>query len=285
MNLNDYNTSCQPNWCPGCGNFGTWTAWKQAAASQNWDNSNTALVAGIGCHGHLVNFTNINSIEGLHGRPLPVATGVKLANNKLNVFVFTGDGDCLAEGGNHFMNTCRRNHDLTIILHDNAIYGLTTGQTSPRTPMGFKSKSTPLGNIDMPLNPLEVAIAAGATFVARVFCMDIPKLTEIIIAANNHKGVALIDVLQPCPSFNPEYTAQYLKENTYYVDDSYDPSNKLGAIEKAMAWGDKQIACGILYQDKKQKSYEELIPFIQDQAVVSLPLQTRDVSSLFNKLT
>lgn len=284
MNLNDYNTSCQPNWCPGCGNFGTWTAWKQAATKEGWDSNNSVLVAGIGCHGHLVNFTNVNSIEGLHGRPLPVATGVKLVNNKLNVFVFTGDGDCLAEGGNHFLHSCRRNHDLTIILHDNAIYGLTTGQSSPRTPMGFKSKSTPLGNIDVPLNPVEVAIAAGATFVARVFCMDIPKLTEIMIQANAHKGIALIDVLQPCPSFTPELTPQWYKDNCYYVDEKYDPSNKLTAMEKAMKWGEKQIACGILYQDKKQKSYEELIPWIVEKTITDTDPNPRDVSELFNKL-
>lgn len=284
MNLNDYNTSCQPNWCPGCGNFGTWTAWKQAATKEGWDSNNSVLVAGIGCHGHLVNFTNVNSVEGLHGRAIPVATGVKLANNKLNVFVFTGDGDCLAEGGNHFMHACRRNHDITIILHDNAIYGLTTGQTSPRTQMGFKSKSTPLGNIDSPLNPVEVAIAAGATFVARVFCMDIPKLTEIMIQANAHKGIALIDVLQPCPSFTPELTPQWYKDNCYYVDEKYDPSNKLTAMEKAMSWGEKQIACGILYQDKKQKSYEELIPWIVEKTITDTDPNPRDVSGLFNKL-
>ncbi len=284
MNLQDLTTPCQPNWCPGCGNFGTWTAFKQAAVKENWDNSNTAIVAGIGCHGHLVNFTKMTSIEGLHGRPIPVATGIKLSNNKLNVFVFTGDGDCLAEGGNHFMHTCRRNHDLTIVLHDNAIYGLTTGQSSPRTPLGFKSKSTPLGNIDVPLNPLEVAIAAGATFVARAFCMDIPQLTEIMIAANNHKGIAVIDILQPCPSFTPELTPQWYKDNCYYVDQSYDKTNKLEALEKAMVWGEKQIACGILYENPKQKSYEELIPWINEKAIVDTAPTKRDVSALFSKL-
>jgi 2-oxoglutarate ferredoxin oxidoreductase subunit beta len=121
------------------------------------------LTAGIGCHGHMINYVKITSVEGLHGRALPMATGIKMANNKLNVFVFTGDGDSLAEGGNHFVNACRRNHDITVILHDNAIYGLTTGQTSPRSPHGFKSKSTPFGNIDEPISPVTLAIASGAT--------------------------------------------------------------------------------------------------------------------------
>jgi 2-oxoglutarate ferredoxin oxidoreductase subunit beta len=136
------------NWCPGCGNFGIWTAFKEAAAQEKWNNANTAIVAGIGCHGHINNFIELSSFEGLHGRAIPVATGIKLVNHRLNVVVFTGDGDCLAEGGNHFMHAARRNHDLTVILHDNAIYGLTTGQTSPRSPHGYKSKSTPTGNVD-----------------------------------------------------------------------------------------------------------------------------------------
>src|SRR3972149_490933 len=132
--MQDLKTQCFPNWCPGCGNLAIWSAFKNAAVANTWDNANTALVAGIGCHGHMVNFVKITSFEGLHGRALPVATGVKLANHDLNVFVFTGDGDCLGEGGNHFIHACRRNHDLTVIIHDNSLYSLTTGQTSPTTP-------------------------------------------------------------------------------------------------------------------------------------------------------
>ena len=143
-------------WCSGCGDFGIWSAFMAAAAQAKWNNTNTALVAGIGCHGHIVNFLELTSFEGLHGRAIPVAAGIKLVNHKLNVFVFTGDGDALAEGGNHLIHAARRNQDLTVIIHDNAIYGLTTGQTSPRSPLGFKSKSTPFGNIEEPLQPLRL---------------------------------------------------------------------------------------------------------------------------------
>jgi 2-oxoglutarate ferredoxin oxidoreductase subunit beta len=141
-------TNNTPTWCPGCGDFGIWTAFQNAASMANWNNTNTVLVAGIGCHGHIVNFMDITSFEGLHGRAIPVASGIKMANHNLNVFVFTGDGDSLSEGGNHFSHAARRNQNLTVIIHDNAIYGLTTGQTSPRSPIGFQSKSTPNGNIN-----------------------------------------------------------------------------------------------------------------------------------------
>jgi len=159
MSLNvNLDTPNKCNWCPGCGNFGIWAAFKMAAEKASWDTTNTAITAGIGCHGHIVNFVRVNSFEALHGRSIPVACGIKMSNNRLNVFAFTGDGDCLAEGGNHFIHAARRNQDITVILHDNAIYGLTTGQTSPRSPQGYKSKSTPQGVTDQPIHPLQLAI-------------------------------------------------------------------------------------------------------------------------------
>src|ERR1035437_4745456 len=190
--LADLSTGCNPTWCPGCGDIAIWAAFKNACVARGWDDTNTTLTAGIGCHGHMINYVKITSVEGLHGRALPMATGIKMANSKLNVFVFTGDGDSLAEGGNHFVNTCRRNHDITVILHDNAVYGLTTGQTSPRSPHGYKSKSTPFGNIDEPISPVTLAIASGATFVAREYASHIPQLAELFAKANAHKGTAII---------------------------------------------------------------------------------------------
>lgn len=283
MNLQDYNTPIKPTWCPGCGNFGTWTAFKMAAAKEGWDSSNTALIADVGCHGHIANYTNINALVGLHGRAVPAATGIKLANNKLNVFTFIGDGGCLAEGGNHFIHACRRNHDMVIIIHDNAIYGLTTGQTSPRSPHGFISKSTPEGNIDMPLNPMAIAIASGATFVARGLFSDIAQLTQLFIDANNHKGIAIVDVLQACPSFNKEYTPEYFKQNTYYLPKDYKVYNKERAFTKALEWGEKQIPLGIFYEDNKQLSYEAQIPFIQTHSVSENKPVKRDVSELYKR--
>lgn len=265
--LRDLQTPYNPNWCPGCGNMALWAAFKNAVIKEDWDNTNTVMVAGIGCHGHICNFTRLTAVEGLHGRPIPVATGIKLANHRLNVFVFTGDGDCLGEGGNHFIHACRRNHDLTIIMHDNGLYALTTGQTSPASPHGFVSKSTPQGNPDNPLWPLPLAISAGATFVARAYAGDIKHLTEIIIEANNHKGLSYVDVMQPCVTFNKLNTHQFFQENTYYLDDSHDKNNREKAFSKSLEWGEKKIPLGVFYE-VDLPSYESQIPQLKDKPLV-----------------
>ncbi len=280
-NLQDLITPCSPTWCPGCGDFGIWGAFKNAAVKQGWDNTNTCLVAGIGCHGHIVNYTKITSVEGLHGRPIPVATGIKIANHRLNVFVFTGDGDSLAEGGNHFIHACRRNHNITVILHDNAAYGLTVGQTSPTSPLGFKTKSTPGGNLDYPINPLALAIAAGATFVARGYTGDIPNLTELIIKANEHQGISIIDVLQPCQTFNKEYSHQFFQENCYELDEKYNPADKVEAFKKSLEWGLKQIPLGIFYKENKL-SYESELPQLKEKPLIKNSVD-RDLEELFEK--
>lgn len=282
MKLEELMTPCNPTWCPGCGNFGLWAAFKNAAVQQNWDNSNSIMVAGIGCHGHIINFVKLTAFEGLHGRAIPVATGIKLANHKLNTFVFTGDGDCLGEGGNHFIHACRRNHDLTILLHDNALYSLTTGQASPETPHGIKTKSTPQGNPDEPFSVLSLAIASGATFVARGFTGDMPKLTELIIKANEHKGLSVIDILQPCITFNKTYTNSFFRENTYELPCDYDLKNRLKAYEKSLEWEPKQIPLGILYKTE-EPSYESQIKQIAEKPLVENPVEKRNIEDLFKK--
>ena len=277
--LSDLTTPCSPNWCPGCGDFAIWAALKNAIVKQGWDNSNSVLVAGIGCHGHIVNFIKLTSFEGLHGRAIPVATGIKLANHKLNVFVSTGDGDCLSEGGNHFVHACRRNNDLTVLLHDNAVYGLTTGQTSPTSPHGFKSKSTPFGNLDEPISPVTLAIAAGATFVARGYASDIPKLTELIIKANEHKGMSVVDILQPCVTFNKEYTHEFFQKNIYYLGDDYDRTNRRAAFDKSLEWGTGRIALGVLYESGRP-SYESQLPQIVDEVLVKKQLSREELGGV-----
>src|SRR3989344_6334526 len=232
--IKDYKTPIDINWCPSCGNFGIWKAFVDAAVQEGWNNKNTVLAAGIGCHGHIVNFVKLTSFEGLHGRALPLAAGIKMSNHELNVLVFTGDGDLLAEGGNHFIHAARRNQDITVILHDNAVYCLTTGQTSPRSPKGFKSKSTPQGNVEEPLHPLRLALASGATFLARVYSGDIPQLTELMIKASEHEGFAVVQVLQPCGTFNHIYSHAFYQENTYPVGPDYDQTNKVAAYEKLL---------------------------------------------------
>ena len=283
--LGDLQTQCFPSWCPGCGNFAIWAAFKNACVQNDWNNSNSVIIAGIGCHGHIVNFTKMTSFEGLHGRALPVATGVKQANHRLNVFVFTGDGDCFAEGGNHFIHACRRNHDLTILIHDNAIYGLTTGQTSPESPHGYISKSTPQGNPDYPINPLTLAIASGATFVAREYSGHIPQLTEIIKKANEHKGLSVVDILQPCVTFNKDYTHQFFQENTYYLNPDYNPKDKGAAFSKALEWGPKQIPLGIFYEDTERPSYESQLKQIKERPLIENKPHMNNLESLFKKYT
>lgn len=278
----DLLTGHPVTWCPGCGNFGIWGAFKNAAIKKGWDNNNTVLVAGIGCHGNIVNFTKLTSFEGLHGRAIPVATGIKLANNNLNVFVFSGDGDGLGEGGNHLIHACRRNHDLTIFLHNNGLYSLTTGQTSPTSQHGFKSKSTPDGNPDNPISPLTLAIAAGATFVARALAFDIPKLTEIMIKANEHQGLSVVEILQPCITLNKELTLLFLKENIYYLGEDYDPTNKEMAFKKALEWGEKEIPLGIFYQEEKS-SYESGLLQLKEKTLVEHSPERKDLLELFKK--
>jgi 2-oxoglutarate/2-oxoacid ferredoxin oxidoreductase subunit beta len=280
MQLSDLSTGCNPNWCPGCGDLAIWGAFKNAAVQKDWNNSNTVLVAGIGCHGHLLNFTKIVSFESLHGRAIPVATGIKFANHNLNVFVFTGDGDCLSEGGNHFIHACRRNMDLTVFIHDNAIYGLTTGQTSPTSPHGFKSKSTPDGNPDNPLNPLTLALAAGATFVARGYAGDIAGLASLMIKAQEHRGISVLDILQPCVTFNKDFSHSYYQDNIYRLDQTHDVTNKEAAFRKAQEWGPKQIPVGIFYQ-VDAPSYESQFPQLAAGPLIHNSPDRKDLSDLF----
>ena len=279
VSLSDLTTPNVCNWCPGCGDFGIWAAFKNACVQEGWDNFNTCMVAGIGCHGHIVNFLKLSSFEGLHGRPLPVASGIKLANHRLNVVVFTGDGDCLAEGGNHFIHAARRNHDITVILHDNAVYGLTTGQTSPASPEGYKSKSTPGGNPDPEVNPAALAIASGATFVARGYAGDIPCLTELMVRAVRHKGFSLVDVLQPCVTFNKLYTHEFFRANTYKLPEGFDVTNKFAAFEKAHEWGEKKIPLGVLYE-VDLPTQESKFPQLSEKPLVEQTVEKRDLGEL-----
>ena len=282
--LDALKTPCTPNWCAGCGNLPLWAAFKNAAVEEGWDNTNTAMVAGIGCHGHILNFTKVSSFEGLHGRPIPVATGIKMANHDLNVFVFTGDGDCLGEGGNHLIHACRRNHDITVILHDNQLYALTTGQTSPTTTHGTKTKSTPAGNLDTPFMPLTLVLASGATFIARAYVGDIPKLTELMRKANDHKGFSFIDVLQPCATFNKEFTHEFFQENTYYLGNDYDPTNREKAFIKSREFGKKKIPLGIFYQENRP-SYESQIAQLKEKVLVEHSPIRKNLNTLFKKYT
>lgn len=254
-----------PTWCPGCGDFGIWMSLKNALAGLGIGTDDGVVVYGVGCHGNMYDWMKIYGVAALHGRTLPVAQGLKLANRKLPVIVVSGDGDGLGEGGNHFLHAAKRNPDITVLIHNNQVYGLTTGQASPTAKAGFKSKSTPEGVVDEPVNPLTLAITAGATFVARGFAGDTPGLTALIAAAVKHKGFAVIDILQPCVTFNKVHTYQWYRERLYKLEEVvYAPTDKLKAMEKAMEWGDK-IPVGIFYKEDKPTS-EDHEPVIADGA-------------------
>lgn len=249
MNITDYHTSRFPTWCPGCGDFGIWGALKQSFVKMNWNPDSFAAVFGIGCSGNMADFVKVYGFHALHGRAIPNAIGIKIANHELPVVAIAGDGDCYGEGGNHLMHACRGNHDISVVVHDNRVYGLTTGQVAPTAAKGFKSKSTPKGIIEERVNPLALAITQGATFVAQGFAGDIPHLIEILVAAYNHRGFSLVNVLQPCVTFNKINTYLYYRDHTYKLDQTHDPKDKLAALTKAM--DEEKIPLGILYETQK----------------------------------
>ena len=240
-------------WCPGCGNFGILNAVKKALVKLELTPNQTLFVSGIGQAAKFPHYIGANCFNGLHGRALPVAAAAKMVNPELNVLVTTGDGDCYGEGGNHFIHNMRRNVDITLIVHNNQIYGLTKGQASPTTDPGFITKVQNQGVILNKFNSLAVSIANGCTFVARGFSKDIEDLADLIVEAVNHKGFSLLEVMQPCVSFNKVNTYDWYSERLYAVteDKSYDPEDIQSAFMKALEWGER-IPMGIIYRQQAQ---------------------------------
>jgi 2-oxoglutarate ferredoxin oxidoreductase subunit beta len=244
-------TDAQNTWCPGCGNFSIQHTLKNVLADiekEGQSLDNVVLVSGIGCHAKIADYLNINSFYSLHGRTLPVATGIKLANPDLTVICCSGDGDCYAEGLDHLIFAAKRNIDLTVIVHNNRVYGLTTGQYTPTSPRGFKGKSTPLGTREDPLNPVELMLASGATYVARGYSKKMELLRTLIRDGVGHKGFAFIDVLQICATFFP--AADYYTPRVYELT-GHDCADFSAACVKAREWnynGDAPIALGTFYR-------------------------------------
>lgn len=278
----ELNTAVFPNWCPGCGDFGIWAALKNAVVQLKLPLDETLLVYGIGCHGHMVNFLNVHGFEGLHGRPLPVAMGAKIANHDLSVIVIAGDGDTLGEGMGHLISACRGNHDITCLIHDNQVYGLTTGQVSPTADRGHKSKSTPAGTLDEALDPIALTLSAGASFVGRGFAGDIGHLTEMVKAAISHKGFSFLDVYQPCVTFNKINTYEWFRERIYKLEESYQPNDKEKAFSKALERD--RLPLGVFYQEERP-TYEDGLPQIAKTPLVKQSVKTPDLTTLFKKLT
>ena len=260
----DFRGEVSPDWCPGCGDFGVLRALEMACAKLGRESHEYVTISGIGCSSNLPGYINTYGMHTLHGRTLPVATGAKLANHELTVIVTGGDGDGYGIGGNHFIHTMRRNVDLLYIVMNNQIYGLTTGQVSPTSSMGMKTKSTPFGSVEAPLNPIGMAIVAGATYVARGFSGDTKHLAELMFRGMEHKGFALVDVFSPCVTFNNDNTFPWFKERVKKLEDmDHDPSDWKAAIEMSMEWGN-EIPIGLFYQDTSRLSLDELEPVLRE---------------------
>ena len=247
----DFKGLSEPDWCPGCGDFGVLNAMQRAASELGLLPHQILTVSGIGCSSNMPGYFNSYGMHTLHGRSLPVATGAKLANHELTVIVTGGDGDGYGIGGNHLMHTARRNIDLTYLVMNNQIYGLTTGQISPTSRPDMKTKSTPFGNLEYPINPITSAIMNGATYVARGYSADPKHLLEIIKKAIEHKGFSLIDVFSPCVTFNHDNDFKFFKPRIRKLEDEeHDPTDWKAACEKAMAWGD-EIYIGLFHENDR----------------------------------
>ena len=242
-------------WCPGCGNFSILKVLKQALSELGIKPEKLVLVSGIGQAAKIPHYFRTNFFNGLHGRAIPPATAIKVVNPDLTVIAESGDGDMYGEGGNHLINAIRRNPDITNIVHNNMVYGLTKGQASPTSQIGFKTPVQVKGVFLEPFNPLALAVALDASFVARAFSGDIEQTKEILKEAISHKGFALVDIFQPCVTFNKVNTHKWFKENTYYLDKSYDPLNRAVAFQKAVER--EKLPLGIFYRNDKKSTFEE----------------------------
>jgi len=249
-------------WCPGCGNFGILRILKETLTEMELDPVQTAIVSGIGQAAKLPHYLNINTFHSLHGRALSIATGLKAANPGLTVIAEGGDGDMYGEGGNHFIHTIRRNPDITNLVHNNMVYGLTKGQASPTSQKGFKTPVQTHGVASEPFNPLAVAITLGATFVARVFSGHVDQAKSVIKQAIRHKGYALVDIFQPCVVFNKVNTYQWFNDHVSYLDESHDAGDRMAALQQALDTDNLRL--GIFYQVQGNQPFEECLAAHRD---------------------
>ncbi|HEV2429636.1 MAG TPA: thiamine pyrophosphate-dependent enzyme, partial [Thermoplasmata archaeon] len=247
----------KPTWCPGCGDFSVVAAIEMAVKKLQIPSHDVVIVSGIGCSSNLPHFLSSYGFHGIHGRSLPVAEGIRWANHGLTVIATGGDGDGFGIGCGHFVHTMRRNVDMTYVTMDNQIYGLTTGQASPTSMMGQKTKSTPAGVIENPIDPIALALAAGATYVARGFSGDVKHMADLVQNGIRHKGFAFVDALSPCVTYNKINTFDYFRQRVYKLETSgHDPTNLIAAYQRSLEWGDK-IPIGLFYRTERP-TYEDL---------------------------
>lgn len=272
--LQDYRGQ-NPAWCPGCGNFGILKAFKDAMVDLEIEPYQLTVVSGIGQSGKFPHYIRCNTFNGLHGRTLPVATGIRLANHTMKVVAVAGDGDCYGEGGNHLLHAVRRNINVKLFVHNNQIYGLTKGQASPTSMEGMKTKNQPFGVFSEQLNPMVLAVALDCSFVARGFSGDHDHLKMLIKEAMIHKGFSLVDILQPCVTFNKVNTFEWYRKRVYQLPASHDPGEKKNALNIASEWGER-IPIGIFYKNNRP-ILEERLPMIQNEPLVR---QAFDISKI-----
>jgi len=288
----DFKTSLKPTWCPGCGNFGMWEALKRALSETGWKKNEFSVVWGIGCHGNGADFLDVQGMHALHGRALPPATGLKLTRPDLKVVVEMGDGDGYGLGMGHFIHTIRRNSDITVITHNNQVYGLTIGQASPTTEHLMRTVSTPGGVLEQPVNPIGLALAEEATFVARGFSGDQAHLVDLYKQAFAHKGFALVDVFQPCVTWNKLNTAAWYKERIYKLEETdWDTTDRSAAFDLSMT-SFRELTCtpdeckvpiGVFYQEPNAPTYEDGLTATQTPGW-KRAVAPRDVSHLVDAL-
>jgi len=270
--ISTYESVVEPDWCPGCGDFGVLRALELAAGKLGIHPKDLMVVSGIGCSSNLPGFIHTYGVHSLHGRAVAVASGIKLANHKLNVVITGGDGDGYGIGIGHFIHAMRRNLDLTYIVMNNQIYGLTTGQASPTTMKEMRTKSTPQGNVELPINPVALAMVSGATYVSRGFSGENKHLADLIAGAINHHGFSLVDVFSPCVTYNKLNTYDYFRKRIYKLEaeEGYDPGNARMAVERSFEWGDR-IPIGVFYRDE-QLTYEDTEPALRSGPLVNQKL-------------
>ena len=271
----DYKIDEKPTWCSGCGDYGILNALTSSLVEHNIAPHELIIVTGIGCGSKLPQYMRVNGMHTLHGRPWPVAQGAKLANHAMRVVIVHGDGDGYGEGLGHFVHAVRRNPDVTELVQNNLIYGLTKGQFSPTSEKGSKTSTSPDGSAEAPVQPLALALTHGATFVGRGYAGEIKHLVWLIGEAMEHPGYALVDILQPCVTFNKPRAYDYYNERVYKLDDEsdYDPGNRTAAWERAQEWGDR-IPIGIFYRVAPGPTFEVLEPVLQaGPPLVKRPLE------------
>jgi 2-oxoglutarate ferredoxin oxidoreductase subunit beta len=280
-----FNTLQTPNWCAGCGNYGLQSALKKALGQLGLMPHQVCLATGIGCSGKMAHWVQAYGLHGLHGRTLPLAAGIKLANHELTVIAEGGDGDGLSEGMGHFIHACRRNLDLTYIIHNNGVFSLTTGQASSTGRQGRETATTPHGAIEPPFSPTALAIAAGASFVARGFSGDVEHLKEIYVQAIEHPGFSFVDVMQVCVTYNSERSYRWYQERIHRLgSDDHDASDRNAAMALAMGGTDERLAIGVYYRDDRP-SYHKELPQLAGPPLVDQPIGGTDLTALMDQLT